>query len=77
METTPRADRSAAASGVAVEEAAEPADDPEDSADPEFELVESWLVPLELDPPVVVAVADAAVPVPVLVEELVPVAAEL
>lgn len=30
-----------------------------------MELVESWLVPLELDPPVVLAVAEAAVPVPV------------
>lgn len=65
MPTTPGAERSTAASGVALAEAAEPAEDPEDSADPELELVESWLVPLELDPPVVVAVVEAAVPVPV------------
>jgi hypothetical protein len=59
---------------VEVEEEAEPAADP----DPE-EVVESWLlVPLGLELSVVVADADAAVPVPVLVDEpLAVVAAEL
>lgn len=73
-EMAPGADKSTAAPGVGVEEDAEPADDPE----PE-ELVESWLVvPLELEPSVVVAEVEAAVPVPVLVDEpLTVVAAEL
>jgi hypothetical protein len=76
IERAPGADKPIAASGVGVEEDAEPADDPE----PE-ELVESWLlVPLELELSVVVAEVEAAVPVPVPVlvdEPLAVVAAEL